>query len=110
MRMPRTARASTMVGLLTVLAGFAEAADLRQPAPLTDAQLDMITAGVLVSADGTGSAEGQSAQTEVRLIAIARSGGNSDGAALGQVTASATSTAAPLASASSRLSLSFASP
>ena len=102
-------KAATVIGLFMVFHNYAQAADLPKSMQLTNAQLDKIAAGALVSAHGDGSAAGTSSRTESTVTAAAGLGGQSDGAVLGQVTASATSNAGPLATASSTLSLSFLS-
>lgn len=101
--------ASTMVGLLMAFHGVAQAADLPKAVKLTDAELDKIAAGIFVTVHGDGSAAGMLSRSEADVVAIASSGGQSDGSASGRVTAIAISTAGPAATASSTLSLSFSS-
>jgi hypothetical protein len=98
------------IGLVTLPSSFAAAAVGSQAMQLTDAQLDKVAAGVFVTAEGDGSANGQLSRSEVTVSVAAQSGGLNGDSALGQVSAIALSSAGPLASASSTLSLSVSYP
>ena len=110
MRRLGTIGASTVIGLFLALHGFAAAADIRQSMKLSDAELDKVAAGAFVTAGGSGSAKGDLARTEAVVSSVARSVGNVDGKALGQVSAIAISSPGSLSSASSTLHLSVSSP
>jgi len=89
---------------------FGAGATFSHPKPLSDVQLDKVNAGSYVTAKGDGTANGQLSNTEVSVTTIAQSGQQSDGSALGSVTAVALSTGNSLSSASSTLSLTFSYP
>ena len=105
MRMHCTLGISTIVGLLTIFHGFAEASDRSPPRQLTSAELDRVVAGAFVSAVGDGSAQGETSRSEAGLSIYARTGEQSYNALVGHVTSSATSNAGSVATASSNLSL-----
>ena len=95
-----------VLGLCGSLPRVAAAADLRAPQPLSDAQLDRISAGVIAFAQGDASATGNSlSDSHVNISAMAGVGGKIDGMASGQVSANATSATGSAAQASSTLSL-----
>lgn len=98
-------RAASVALLCMAFHSVAGAADLPQRMPLTDSQLDAISAGMFAAADGTGRAEGNSSGTQVTLKSMVAPDGQMDGMANGQVTASATSIAGLNARASATLSL-----
>jgi hypothetical protein len=101
--------ASFAIGILPVVHGsVAAAANLRKPVQLTDAQLDKIAAGALMTAAGSARATGQSSRTEIAVTSVVRPGAGIDASTVGQVTARSTSNAGAPASATSTLSLSFA--
>ena len=104
----RRAAACLVTGMVVGMAplrGTAFAENAASAMRLTDAQLDRIVAGTYLAGSGTGSATGITSDTAVSLTTIAGVSGESQTAAVGQVTARATSSGGALATASSTLSL-----
>jgi hypothetical protein len=95
--------AACIAGLVCALPGLAVA---REAVPLTDAQLDNITAGSFAVGSATGSAQGTVANSESSVITVVGPQGSDNAAAAGQVNSSASSASSgPPATASSTLSL-----
>ena len=95
-----------VLGLCGSSPRLAAAADLRAPQPLSDAQLDRVSAGVISFAQADASATGNNlSDSHINISAMAGLGGRMDGMASGQVSANATSSAGSSAQASSTLSL-----
>ena len=111
-RHPWVLHVVSIAALIIAFSGSAEAGSIRQPMLLGDAQLDEITAGAFAFAtgSGTGTAQGMLSSTQVSVASATGLGGQIGGAAAGLVTASAASSAGPLASASSTLSLTVICP
>lgn len=98
--------AAIVFALCASLPRLTAAADLHAPQPLSDAQLDRISAGVIAFALGDASATGNNlTDSHVNISAMAGLGGKIDGMASGQVSANATSATGSAAQASSTLSL-----
>jgi hypothetical protein len=95
--------AACIAGLVFALPGVAVA---REAVPLTDAQLDNITAGSFATGSGTGSAQGTVANSVAKVVTAAGANGADNATVTGQVTSSASSASSgPPANATSTLSL-----
>jgi hypothetical protein len=94
--------AARIAGLILALPGLAAA---REATPLTDAQLDNVTAGSFASGSGTAAAQGMLTSSEASVV-TALGPGTDNATATGLVTSSASSpSSGPPATASSTLSL-----